>query len=227
MLMSRKKTKQNPGRYSAGENPLLPVPAGLLLLICLGFSIAAFTARNMTLITVLAGAELMLVILLRVDLKVLISIFRFFLVQSVVIVGLYILRFDPEGGIMPGFRISCQIVLAMAPGAIALNSIPYSRMMCSLNKILPAKTAFVLTTSLHFLPMLRREFQNIYQAQVIRGARITKPDLYKLKNWPDFIHCLLVPFIVQLFKITREIAFAARIRNFGIYKKRTSWPGNG
>lgn len=208
------------------RKPLIPIPASLLLLICLGFSILAFTARNMTLIIMLGGAEFALAALLRVEFKVFVQLLRFFLIQSVIITGLYLLRLGLEEGIMPGFRISCQIVLAMAPGTIALNSIPNSQMMRSLNRILPAKASFVLTTSLRFLPLLRRELQSIYEAQILRGARITRSDLYRIRNWPDFIHCLIVPFTVQIFKMTRETATAAQIRNFGMYKERTFWPGD-
>jgi energy-coupling factor transport system permease protein len=96
----------------------------------------------------------------------------------------------------------------------------------TLHRIMPAKAAFVLATSLRFIPLLQKELRSIYEAQLLRGARISPKDLRHLGGWKDLVHCLLVPFIVQIFKMTGEIALAAQVRNFDVSIKRTFWPGD-
>lgn len=225
-----KKTGQ-PGRASgacAGAcGPRIPLPAGLLLLVCLGLSVSAFAARDFALVAAVAGAELALGFALRTGHRLALRILRLSLVQSTVIVGLYLLRFGLEpGAALTGLRVSCQIVLALAPGMMALRCVPHSQMMRSLNRVMPSTAAFVLATSLRFMPLLRSELRSILEAQTLRGARIAPADLRHPRHWPDFVHCLLVPFIVQCFKMAGEIATAARIRNFGATPKRTFWPGD-
>jgi energy-coupling factor transport system permease protein len=206
---------------------MLPLPAGPLLLLCLGLSVSAFAARDFTLVATVTGAEILLGLALRSGLRFFARILRLFLTQSLVIVGLYLLRFGPEAGAaLTGLRVSCQIALALAPGMMALRSVPHSQMMRSLNRVMPSTAAFVLATSLRFMPMLRKELRSIFEAQTLRGARISPADLRHPRSWPDFVHCLLVPFIVQCFKIAEEIAIAAKIRNFGASSKRTFWPGD-
>lgn len=204
----------------------VPLPPGLLLLLCLGLSIGAFAARTFFLVSCLAGAELLLSLALRPGARFYLRLFRFFAAQSLIIALLYVLRFGLEQGLLPGLRISCQIALAFAPGMMALKSIPHSQLTKTLHRIMPAKAAFVLATSLRFIPLLQRELRSIYEAQLLRGARISPQDLRHPGNWKDVVHCLLVPFIVQIFKMTGEIALAAQIRNFDPSIKRTFWPGD-
>jgi energy-coupling factor transport system permease protein len=209
-----------------GSGPGL-IPPGLLMLVCLGLSIAALAARDFRSVLGLAAAEICLALLLRLGPRFYKGMLRFLLLQSLVIGGLYILRFGFAEGLGPGLRVSCQIALALAPGTMMLQSLPHSRMMRSLNRIMPMRAAFVLATSLRFLPMLRRELKTIHQAQILRGARLAPSALWRPGNWPDWISCLLVPFIVQVFKMAGEIAMAATIRGFETSGCRTFWPGDG
>ena len=87
------------------------------------------------------------------------------------------------------------------------------------------KTAFVLATSIRFVPLVIREIRSIHEAQVLRGARILPRDLLRPWHWPDLVHCLLVPVIVQSMALAAEISQAARARDFGISDRRTCWPG--
>lgn len=203
-----------------------PVPPGLLLLLCLALSVSAFAARSFLLVSLVAGAELLLSLVLRLGSRFYLRILRFFALQSIIISSLYMLRFGLEEGLFPGLRISCQIALAFAPGMMALTSIPHSQLTKTLHRIMPAKSAFVLATSLRFIPLLQQELRSIYEVQLLRGARITPQDLRHLAGWKDVVHCLLVPFIVQIFKMTGEIALAAQIRNFDASRQRTFWPGD-
>jgi len=72
--------------------------------------------------------------------------------------------------------------------------------------------------------LLTSEFRSMYEAQVLRGARILPKELMLPWNWLDFVQCLLVPVIVRTLAVSREIAMAAQIRNFGADTTRTCWP---
>ncbi len=191
----------------------------------MGLSICAVAARTLPLLLILTGLELGLAFFLRVRPREMGKETVYFLIQSGVIVGLYCLQIGLLPGLAAGLRTSWQIVLALVPGLMLPRAVSQSRMTQTLSKILPTQTAFILSTSLHFLPMLSREAQNIYEVQILRGANILPRDLTHPKNWPDLLHCLLIPLIIQGLKLAGQVALSARNREFGRHKKRTSWPG--
>ena len=82
-------------------------------------------------------------------------------------------------------------------------------------RVMSARMAFVLSTCLKFVPQLLAEIQNIYEGQVLRGARILPRDLLRPWHWPDLLHCVIVPGIVQGMALAGNIALAARARGFG------------
>jgi len=96
----------------------------------------------------------------------------------------------------------------------------------ALGRLLPARSAFVLAASLKFLPLLLSEISNIYEAQLLRGARILPRDLLWPRNWPDLLHCLIAPSVVQALELADNIARAARAREFGRLRQRTCWSGD-
>ena len=198
---------------------------GLKLLVCLALSVLAFGARSPELLVALALANGLLALLLRAGAaSVWRDVRRIFLCQTVVIVALYLIRYGLDGA-WPGFLISCQLLMAFLPGVIFLNSTPQSRIVETLSRLLPQKTAFVLATSIRFVPLVVREIRSIHEAQVLRGAKILPRDLLRPWHWPDLVHCLLVPVIVQSMALATEISQAARARDFGYSDRRTCWPG--
>ena len=199
--------------------------AGFILCAGMGLSICAIAARTLPLLLILTGLELALALLLRVSPKEMGKEAVYFLIQSSVITGLYCLQIGLIAGLAEGLRTSWQIVLAFFPGLILPRAVSQSRMTQTLSKILPTQTAFILSTSLHFLPMLSTEAHNIYEVQILRGAKILPKDLIHPKNWPDVLHCLAIPLIIQGLKLAGQVALSARNREFGRHKKRTSWPG--
>jgi energy-coupling factor transport system permease protein len=205
----------NPGHLSPGFK----------LLICMGLSIAAFATRTPLLIgiLILLNAALLLglkngPITIRREIKVLCW-------QTALIAGLYVLRFGPEKGILPGVLTSLQLFLAFFPGAVFIQTTPQAQIVMTLEKAMPYRAAFVLTISLKFVPLMIREIKTIYEAQVFRGARILPKDLMNPRNWKDLMHCLLFPAIVHGMGTAGEIAASAKARDFGKYHKRTNWLG--
>jgi energy-coupling factor transport system permease protein len=148
---------------------------------------------------------------------------RTFLIQSALIVALYLIRYGQKG-MLPGILVSWQLFLAFLPGIILLTCLPQNKIIHALSRVMPVKLAFVLSVSLNFVPLLIAEFKSIYEAQALRGARILPRELMSPLNWPDFVHCLLVPVIVRTLSVSKEIAMVAQIRNFGVSEQRTCWP---
>jgi energy-coupling factor transport system permease protein len=75
---------------------------------------------------------------------------------------------------------------------------------------LPYEVAFVLSTSLQFVPVISRKAQNIVDAQRSRGIPL-EPGLRALRHYP----ALMAPLLVQAFHLADELAEAMEARGFG------------
>jgi energy-coupling factor transport system permease protein len=74
---------------------------------------------------------------------------------------------------------------------------------------LPYAFAFVLSTSLQFVPVISRKAQNIFDAQRSRGIPL-EPGLAALRHYP----ALLAPLLIQAFQLADELAEAMEARGF-------------
>jgi energy-coupling factor transport system permease protein len=149
---------------------------------------------------------------------------RFLLWQSSILLLLHYLRFGADG-VLLGLKISCQLWLAFLPGMIFIQGTSRSQLVRVASRFLSPTAAFVLGASLHFLPLLVTEAKELYLVQVLRGARIQPRELCKPWCWPDLIACLIVPATVQVLALAGDIALAARVRDFGVCRTRSCWPG--
>ncbi|MEA3377869.1 MAG: energy-coupling factor transporter transmembrane component T, partial [Chloroflexota bacterium] len=75
---------------------------------------------------------------------------------------------------------------------------------------LPYEVAFVLSTSLQFVPVLSRKARNVVDAQRSRGIPL-EPGLPALRHYP----ALMAPLLVQAFQLGDELAAAMESRGFG------------
>jgi energy-coupling factor transport system permease protein len=82
---------------------------------------------------------------------------------------------------------------------------------------LPYTFAFVLSTSLQFVPVISRKAQNVVDAQRSRGIPL-EPGLPALRHYP----ALLAPLLIQAFQLADELAEAMETRGFG-RPGRTFW----
>jgi energy-coupling factor transport system permease protein len=82
---------------------------------------------------------------------------------------------------------------------------------------LPYTFAFVLSTSLQFVPVISRKAQNVVDAQRSRGIPL-EPGLPALRHYP----ALLAPLLIQAFQLADELAEAMEARGFG-RPGRTFW----
>ncbi len=201
------------------------MPTGAIVIIVPILSALAFGARNFKVLAVLTLIDIVFLMAVMGTFRPLLKETRFFFIQTLVITTLYTFRFGIDDGILPGLRVSWQLLLAFTPGIIMMKTVPHNRLISLFERFIPYRMAFVISTSLRFIPLLIAEVRSIYEAQVLRGARILLKDMANPLHWPEFINCVLVPVIVQGLKIAGEISQAATARGFGLMDKRTHWDG--
>jgi len=212
-----------PGR-SASEGGLRLAASGAKLAACLTLSVAAVAVRGTASLTVLTTVNLLLALAYGVGARDVLRGARALAIQTGIITSLYLIRYG-AGGILSGLMVSWQLYLAFLPGVVFLRSTPQHQITGVAVRLLPQRTAFVLSASIGMIPRLVREIRSIYEIQLLRGARIRPRDIYRPASWPDFVHCLLVPSIVKGMALSGELAVAARARGFGETDKRTCWLG--
>ncbi len=199
-----------------------PYGCAICLFVCLVLSSCAFFLPNEYLFVLLALNAILLLqgCLLGGKVKGLIFLFS---TQLFFTMLLYLLLHGGErmgeGAIAVG-----RLVLAVIPGWwLSISCAPH-RIGEVLSWFLPHKWAFVLAACFNLLPHLTREVKEIYQMQVMRGARIKAKDLSKPKNWGELAYCVLYPLLIQLLKLSKQMALAAQLRRFGQHEKPTHWP---
>lgn len=214
-----------PTGIKASESRRSPLSAGATLMLCFILSLAAIIARTPLALGLLTAVNGALLLVQGCERRTLLRGFRLLLLQGGVVTGLYLLRYGFDG-LLPGLRVSWQLLLVFVPGLFLLNGTATSSLARALGRLLPARSAFVLAVSLKFLPLLLAEISAIYEAQLLRGARIQPRDLLLPRNWPDLFLCLIAPAVVQALELADNIARAARAREFGRLRERTCWPGD-
>nr|WP_275659014.1 energy-coupling factor transporter transmembrane component T [Shewanella sp. Isolate11] len=194
----------------------------LCIVFCLSLSSCAFFLPNSQL-PILALINFILLIqgyFLGGKLKGLIVLFS---TQLTITLLLYMLFHDSER-INEGVLAVVRILLAIIPGWwLSITCSPH-RIGEVLSWCLPHKWAFVLAACFSLLPRLTLEVKEIYQMQVMRGAQIQPKDLSRPKNWSELAYCVLYPLLIQLLKLSKQMALAAQLRSFGQHKKPTHWP---
>lgn len=75
---------------------------------------------------------------------------------------------------------------------------------------MPYSIAFVLSTSLQFVPIIGRKAKNVMDAQRARGIPF-RPGWSALRHYP----ALLVPLLIQAFQLAEELAESMESRGFG------------
>lgn len=139
---------------------------------------------------------------------------RWFLVQILIVTVFYVIRYGMKGGVWPGVQVGSQILLFFLPGAILFRTTTGSRMTESLRKVMPARTAFVISTSLRFMPLFARELSDIAKIQRLRGARVGPRQLMNPRNWNDALQSVFIPLMVRILKTAEDASLSAEARGF-------------
>ena len=209
------------------SNQKFCMPTGVMLSLCMVLSMSAFAARSFELLIGLSCTNLFLLMFFsQKPFKVLKKSGLLFFWQAALIVLLYTIRFGFAEGAVPGGQVAWQLFLAFWPGMIFMSANSQPRIVRTLSKVLPQRTAFVSATCLRFLPMMLKEMQQIREVQILRGAKILAADLKYPRYWSDWFHCLLIPTLIKTLSLADDIATAATARDFGIQRQRTAWPGD-
>lgn len=205
--------------------PRMRLPIGVNLIVSMVMAGLAVALRSPWALTGLFMANLIYFVSSRAGWPLLWKAARMLLWQSTTLLLLHYLRFGSEG-VLTGLRISLQLFLAFLPGMIFLQGTNRSQLVRMASRFMSPTAAFVLGASLHFLPLMIGEIKELYQVQLLRGARIHPHDICKPWCWSDWVACLIVPATVQALALAGDIALAARIRDFGSSQRRTCWPGS-
>lgn len=193
----------------------------LSLLLVLVLSSSAFFTPN-TFLPALCVLNFILVLhglLLKGNIGV---IGRVFMVQLIVTMGLYYLLHG-QSQLTEGLIVVLRILLAFIPGWWLSVSTAPEKIGQVLTWVLPVKWAFVIGASIGLLPYMTREIREIYQVQCIRGAKITPKALRDPRNWQELMTCVVFPLLIQLLKLSRQMAIAAQLRFYGKKSKPTHW----
>ncbi|MGI2258539.1 cobalt ABC transporter permease [Shewanella sp. GXUN23E] len=148
-----------------------------------------------------------------------------FAVQLAVTCGLYWLLYGADS-LADAAIVIARLMLALIPGWWLSARFAPEQLGAALGSVLPGKWAFVLAATLSLLPHIQREAAEIYRLQCLRGAPITPRALRNPKNWLELGPCLLFPLLIELMKLSRQQALAARSRQFGCHPHPTHWPSD-
>ncbi|MBR9727314.1 energy-coupling factor transporter transmembrane component T family protein [Shewanella intestini] len=129
-----------------------------------------------------------------------------------------------SASLFDGFIVVLRVFLAILPGWWLSHTQRPERLGEVLCWWLPAQWSFVIAASIGLLPYIIKETKEIYTIQCLRGARITPKALRNPKNWCELIYCVLLPMLIELLKLSKQMAQAAQLRHFGHNKTPTHWP---
>ncbi|BFL86323.1 hypothetical protein LFREDSHE_47730 [Shewanella baltica] len=191
-----------------------------LLLVCV-LSACAFVLPAALLLP-LAGLNGLLVIHGLLRRGSIWGVLKLGLVQLSITLSLYLILYGVEH-LAQGAVVVARIILATIPGWWLCITAAPERIGEVLSAFLPTKWAFVVAASLSLLPYMADEIREIYQIQCLRGARITPKALRNPKNWSELVYCVLFPVLIQLLKLSRQMAVAAQSRHFGLAQRSTHW----
>ena len=117
------------------------------------------------------------------------------------------------------FSFNLQVALLLAIRLFNLLTVSFvffrtvspEEMGATLNKLgVPYSFAFILTTAMRYVPLIRQKIRNIIDAQSSRGIDL-RP---RLRNVGNFL-ALLMPLLAQSFVLSDELALAMESRGFG------------
>ncbi|KFZ37587.1 cobalt ABC transporter permease [Shewanella mangrovi] len=198
--------------------------AGTAMVLALLLSSAAFFVPQVYL-PWLAGIDALLVLHGVINKGNLGGLLRYILLQLLFTMVLY-LAIHGGNQVGQGVMAVARILLALLPGWWLTSTVSAEAIGELLSKVMPSKWAFVIVASINLLPFMVNEAREIYQLQLLRGARISPKQLLNPRNWSELCYCVLFPLLVQLLKLAQQTATAARARHFGHKSRRTHWrPG--
>jgi energy-coupling factor transport system permease protein len=208
-------------QYRAIDSTIHRMPSGWKLLASCGLCVFALLVREPLPLMLATALCLLYYFLARLTFADLWRDIRFFLLQMLILVSLFLFQYGYPGGLWQGLRTSLQIVLFFIPGIVFIRTTQASSMMKGLRKIVPYRVMFLLFTSMRFVPFFAREIQEIIMAQKLRGAQLSPRKALRPIFWVDTFSCVIIPMLIRALKTADEAALSAQARGMGTYAERT------
>lgn len=132
---------------------------------------------------------------------------RLMLPMLALVFAVSLIAFDLQIAGLLTLRLCSLYTLSM----ILFNSISPAEMSAALQKMgMPYEFSFILTTALHYVPLMGQKIRHIKDAQQSRGIDLR----LRIKNAKNFL-ALLAPLLIQSFVLADELAMAMQLRGFG------------
>lgn len=132
--------------------------------------------------------------------------------------GIPLLRIS-SGGLNTGLRFSGRFFSIVLLSFFFILTTDPNQLAYSLMKIgLPYRYGFMLVTALRLAPILEKEAQTIYRAQLIRGVQYDRGNLKKLFL---LMQQFLTPLLISALRRADKLVFSMEGRGFGRYTTRS------
>jgi len=132
--------------------------------------------------------------------------------------GIPLLRIT-TGGLNTGLQISGRFFSVVLLSYIFILTTDPNQLAYSLMKVgLPYRYGFMLVTALRLAPILEKEAQTIYRAQLVRGVQYDKRNLKKIFL---LMQQFLTPLLISALRRADKLVFSMEGRGFGRYTERT------
>jgi energy-coupling factor transport system permease protein len=169
-------------------------------------SIVAVVAMQQTLSIVISFTVIMTSLLIFRMFREWISALKLILPVVVLVLLITVVSFDLETGMVTALRLmnllTVSFIWFQGTGVEAFGD--------GLRKLrVPYPLAFILTTSMRYVPLISRRIRRIMDAQRSRGIDMR----LRFRNISNFT-ALLMPLLVQSFLLSEELAMAMEIRGF-------------
>lgn len=124
------------------------------------------------------------------------------------------------GGVNAGLCLAGRMLTLLLAALILLTSPPRDYLLALIQWRMPYALAFMVMAGLRFVPLLRREAQNLYAAAQMRGAKVKGAGLVlRVRLYAS----LLLPITAGALRRAEILSIAMEARGFGAEKERTHW----
>ncbi|SDI36484.1 energy-coupling factor transport system permease protein [Ferrimonas sediminum] len=145
--------------------------------------------------------------------KALSQLSRLVVVQLLLILSLYLIRFGPDS--WPDALLLClRMTLMLVPGLWFFLSTPGHHTLAAIRGWMSDRNALILGASLSQIPLIADEAKELYLLQRLRGAPISSGDLWRPAAWKALATQVLLPLLIRLIRLSQLQATALQARGY-------------
>ncbi|MDR3764756.1 MAG: energy-coupling factor transporter transmembrane component T [Acidobacteriota bacterium] len=198
----------------ARSTPIQRLPAAVKLCMVGLLALADLINSRLTAALILVLIWFLLYALARLGWRQMLQDARVVLYQAPLVVAVLLLR-QGMAALPAALLVSIRLGLLCLPGLWLQRTTRVSDILAVFGRFLPSRLAFVITMSLHFVPLITREAREIYWLQQLRGARVAPRQLINPLCWAEWCRCLAIPIFMRALHLADEVSVAARQRGIG------------